>query len=120
MLAARVAKAHAPTTRRLARVVEAAGAKEQLDLLARLAHGEGLHLELKATVVRSTASTALLVGVDVHVDVAEAVHAHELAGLAAFFAYRDSMSLLRFFADQPGREIWLRLSVSLDSDDLAR
>jgi outer membrane receptor protein involved in Fe transport len=31
--------------------------------------------------------------------------------------YRDSMSLLRFFADQPGREIWLRLSVSLDSDD---
>ena len=27
------------------------------------------------------------------------------------------MSLLRFFADQPGREVWLRLSVSLDSDD---
>ena len=34
--------------------------------------------------------------------------------------YRDSMSLLRFFADQPGREIWLRLSVSLDSDELPR
>ena len=31
--------------------------------------------------------------------------------------YRDSMSLLRFFADQPGREIWFRMSVDIDSDD---
>lgn len=28
--------------------------------------------------------------------------------------YRDSMSLLRFFADQPGREIWLRFNIELD------
>ena len=33
--------------------------------------------------------------------------------------YRDAMSLLRFFADQPGREVWARLSITLDADDLA-
>lgn len=28
--------------------------------------------------------------------------------------YRDPMSLMRFFADQPGRELWLRLAVRFD------
>lgn len=28
--------------------------------------------------------------------------------------YRDQLSLLRFFADQPGREVWLRASVHFD------
>lgn len=28
--------------------------------------------------------------------------------------YRDAMSLMRFFADQPGRELWLRLSMRFD------
>lgn len=28
--------------------------------------------------------------------------------------YRDAMSLMRFFADQPGRELWLRASVRFD------
>jgi iron complex outermembrane recepter protein len=28
--------------------------------------------------------------------------------------YRDAMSLMRFFADQPGREVWLRLAVRFD------
>jgi len=31
--------------------------------------------------------------------------------------YRDPMSLMRYFADQPGREVWLRLSLALDSRD---
>jgi iron complex outermembrane receptor protein len=28
--------------------------------------------------------------------------------------YRDAMSLMRFFADQPGRELWFRLSMRFD------
>jgi iron complex outermembrane receptor protein len=28
--------------------------------------------------------------------------------------FRDPMSLMRFFADQPGRELWLRLAVRFD------
>jgi iron complex outermembrane receptor protein len=28
--------------------------------------------------------------------------------------FRDAMSLMRFFADQPGREVWLRLAVRFD------
>ena len=29
--------------------------------------------------------------------------------------YRDQLSLLRFFADQPGREVWLRAGISFDA-----
>jgi len=29
--------------------------------------------------------------------------------------YREQMSLLRFFADQPGREVWLRMSIAFDA-----